>query len=114
MTQQLNILLNLKQEMNRGTLVLAVLCQLDEPRYGYALIERCQEVGLDVDQNTLYPLLRRLEKQGLCESIWQVEANRPRHYYKISSLGIEVRRALIQDYKQLEGALHELIKTQSA
>ena len=100
--------------MNRGTLVLAVLCQLDEPRYGYALIERCQEVGLDVDQNTLYPLLRRLEKQGLCESIWQVEANRPRHYYKISSLGIEVRRVLIQDYQQLEGALHELIKTQSA
>ena len=114
MTEQTNILMNLKQEMNRGTLVLAVLCQLDEPRYGYALIERCQEVGLDVDQNTLYPLLRRLEKQGLCESIWQVEANRPRHYYKISILGIEVRRVLIQHYQQLEGALHVLIKTKSA
>lgn len=100
-----NVIANLKQEMNRGSLVLAVLSQLDNAQYGYSLIEKFKECGLYLDQNTLYPLLRRIEKQGLCESIWVVEENRPRHYYKITQAGIEVRSILINEWKKFESSL---------
>jgi PadR family transcriptional regulator, regulatory protein PadR len=104
-----NVIINLKQEMNRGNLVLAVLSQLDNAQYGYSLIEKFKECGLDLDQNTLYPLLRRIEKQGLCESIWLVEENRPRHYYKITKEGIEVRNILINEWKKFENSLMKLL-----
>ena len=60
-------------ELRRGTVVLSVLSQLEEPRYGYALIQRLAEKGMEIDQGTLYPLLRRLEAQGLLDSEWSVE-----------------------------------------
>ncbi len=100
---------NLQQEMKRGTLVLAVLTQLDEPQYGYSLMGILDEKGLQIDQNTLYPLLRRLEKQEMLESIWEVEGNRPRRYYKISTLGISVRNDLIAEWKSLNKVLGNLI-----
>ncbi|MGM0396996.1 MAG: PadR family transcriptional regulator [Bacillota bacterium] len=100
---------NLQQEMKRGTLVLAVLSQLDEPQYGYSLMGILDEKGLQVDQNTLYPLLRRLEKQGMLESIWEVEGNRPRRYYKISSVGISIREKLIAEWNYLDKVLGNLI-----
>lgn len=114
MSELIVIITNLKQEMNRGSIVLAVLSQLNEAQYGYSLIEKFKEVGLDVDQNTLYPLLRRIEKQGLCESIWVVEENRPRHYYKITSDGIEVRNVLINEWKQFENSLFKLLGGKNA
>ena len=83
-------------ELRRGLIVLAVLTQLDEEQYGYSLIKRLSEKGLEVDQGTLYPLLRRLEGQGLLESNWRVESDRPRRYYAISEEG----RALLPQLKQ--------------
>ncbi|KAB3531546.1 PadR family transcriptional regulator [Alkaliphilus serpentinus] len=103
------IIQNLQQEMNRGTLVLAVLTQMDQQQYGYSLIQALNDEGIMVEQNTLYPLLRRIEKQGLLESIWQVEGNRPRRYYKISELGIKVRKELIKEWKLLEKSMANLI-----
>jgi DNA-binding PadR family transcriptional regulator len=104
-----SIVQNLKQEMKRGTLVLAVLTRVDEPQYGYTLITELSELGMAVEQNTLYPLMRRLEKQGLLESLWQIEENRPRRYYQISSLGRDVRNALITEWQSLELTMSKLV-----
>ncbi len=104
-----SIVQNLKQEMKRGTLVLAVLTRVDEPQYGYTLITELSELGMAVEQNTLYPLMRRLEKQGLLESLWQIEENRPRRYYQISSLGRDVRNALIAEWQSLELTMSKLV-----
>ena len=104
-----SIVQNFKQEMKRGTLVLAVLTRVDEPQYGYTLITELSELGMAVEQNTLYPLMRRLEKQGLLESLWQIEENRPRRYYQISSLGRDVRNALIVEWQSLEQTMSKLV-----
>ncbi len=100
---------NIQQEMKRGTLVLAVLTRVDEPQYGYTLITELSELGMAVEQNTLYPLMRRLEKQGLLESLWQIEENRPRRYYQISALGRDVRTALIAEWQTLEQTMSKLL-----
>jgi len=78
---------NLVLELRRGVIVLAVLSQLDKERYGYSLIKRLDDLGLEIEQGTLYPLLRRLESRGLLESTWNVEGSRPRRYYVISESG---------------------------
>lgn len=109
MSETEKIVLNIQQEMKRGTLVLAVLTQMDQPQYGYSLIQALSETGMPIEQNTLYPLMRRLEKQGLLDSIWQVEENRPRRYYKISELGRDVRAILIEDWQSLELTMSGLI-----
>lgn len=109
MSDFIAIVANIQQEMRRGTLVLAVLSQCNEPQYGYSLIEALALKGITIEQNTLYPLMRRLEKQGLLESVWQLEENRPRRYYQISPLGLEVRTALIEDWKRLENTMSALI-----
>jgi DNA-binding PadR family transcriptional regulator len=103
------ILQNFQQEMKRGILVLAVLSQLDEAQYGYSLIQALTNLSMPIEQNTLYPLLRRLEKQGLLDSLWQVEENRPRRYYKISDLGIEVRKVLLEEWNSLEITMKNVI-----
>lgn len=103
------IVQNIQQEMKRGTLVLAVLTQMDQPQYGYSLIQALTAQGLVVEQNTLYPLLRRIEKHGLLESIWQVEGNRPRRYYKISELGIQVRAELTKEWHALHVTMAKLL-----
>lgn len=104
-----SIVQNFRQEMKRGTLVLAVLTRVDEPQYGYTLITELSELGMPVEQNTLYPLMRRLEKQGLLESLWQIEENRPRRYYQISTLGKQVRIALIAEWQSLELTMSRLL-----
>jgi len=109
MTDMESVVQNIQQEMKRGTLVLAVLTQLDKPQYGYSLIEQLTKEGMSVEQNTLYPLMRRLEKQGLLESLWQLEGNRPRRYYKISQLGLNVRERLIKDWRLIEQTMSKLI-----
>ena len=100
----------LVQEIRRGNLVLATLSQLGEPRYGYALIERLADQGLEIEQGTLYPLLRRLEEQGLLESEWNVEGSRPRRYYVISPAGGEVLEALTQEWEHLAAVMNDLLK----
>lgn len=96
-----NVTENLIQELRRGTLILSVLSQLDKPQYGYSLKEVLSDKGLDIEQGTLYPLLRRLEKQGLLDSEWSVEGSRPRRYYVLSDTGKDVLQALTIAWEEL-------------
>jgi DNA-binding PadR family transcriptional regulator len=100
----------LTQELRRGVLVLATLSQLDKSRYGYALMDRMAELGLEIEQGTLYPLLRRLEDQGLLESEWNVEGSRPRRYYHTSPDGQKVLARLAADWFELNDVMTQLLK----
>jgi PadR family transcriptional regulator PadR len=100
---------NLINELRRGTLVLAVLSQLDEPQYGYSLKRRLAKGGLDVEQGTLYPLLRRLEKQGLLDSEWSVETSRPRRYYLLNQVGHETLNTLSREWRTLTEVMERLL-----
>ena len=93
---------NLVQELRRGVIVLAVLSQLDEEQYGYSLMKRLEDQGLQVDQGTLYPLLRRLEEQDLLESNWRMETSRPRRYYVLSSFGAKVLQEMAGEWSRIK------------
>ena len=97
-----------QQELRRGTVVLAALLSLRTPGYGYGLLESLAATGLDVDGNTLYPLLRRLEKQGLLTSEWNTDDARPRKFYRTSAEGDRVCATLLADWDQLSIALDNL------
>lgn len=97
-------------ELRRGTLVLSVLSQLSEQQYGYSLKERLSERGIDIDQGTLYPLLRRLEEQGLLDSEWVLGESRPRRYYQINAQGKEILQSLIHEWQAMVQALDQLIE----
>jgi len=99
----------LTQELRRGILVLAALSQLKEEKYGYALISSLAEKGLDIEQGTLYPLMRRLEEQGLLKSEWNVDGSRPRRYYQISTEGSRVLRELTQEWRDLTEVMEILL-----
>ena len=100
---------NLSQELRRGMLVLAVLTQLEEAQYGYSLKQRLAEKGMDIKEGTLYPLLRRLESQGVLESSWEIIDNaRPRRYYKISKLGKQIQQSLKADWLNMIGVMDNL------
>lgn len=105
---------NLTQELRRGVLVLATLSQLKKEKYGYALINSLAERGLEIDQGTLYPLLRRLESQGLLTSAWNVDGSRPRRYYVISPDGLRVLEALIADWRNLIHVTEKLLDESSS
>lgn len=96
-------------ELRRGVITLAVLSQLGKPQYGYSLIQLISEQGLQVEQGTLYPLLRRLEDQGLLESTWNVEGSRPRRYYVISQTGKELLPALKAEWETLARAMERML-----
>lgn len=96
-------------EIRRGTQVLSVLSQLKLEQYGYSLLQVLTEKGVEIEQGTLYPLLRRLEKQGLLESDWRVDGPRPRRYYKISAQGEEVLRSLTAEWHYLVGVMDKLL-----
>jgi PadR family transcriptional regulator len=96
-------------ELRRGAIVLAVLSQLREEEYGYSLKKLLAERGLDVDEGTLYPLLRRLEAQGLLRSRWRMEDSRPRRYYRLSVQGEKLARDLRGEWKALARAVDRLL-----
>jgi len=98
------------QELKRGTLVLGVLSQLKDPLYGYSLVSSLSEKGMDIDKNTLYPLLRRLESQKLLVSEWNVEESRPRRYYKLSEKGYEVLDTLAIEWENLNDIIVKLLQ----
>lgn len=104
---------SLISELRRGTLVLSVLSQLDTKQYGYSLRENLAEKGVDIDQGTLYPLLRRLEEQGLLDSEWSVTSSRPRKYYKINGEGEAVLAALTEEWKLLVTSMEQILEYQS-
>ncbi len=95
-------------EMRRGVIVLAVLNLLQKEQYGYSVLRLLAENGLDVDQGTLYPLLRRLESQGLLESNWRVEEARPRRYYTISPLGRQTLPQLQKEWDAIVSAVQNI------
>ncbi len=92
---------NLILEMRRGVIVLAVLSQCRQEQYGYSLMKSISEKGLEIDQGTLYPLLRRLETQGLLSSNWRLEDARPRRYYVVSPQGQAVLPKLIMEWESM-------------
>ena len=103
------LLEKLALELRRGVITLAVLSQLEDEQYGYSLIQLLSEKGLQVEQGTLYPLLRRLEDQGLLESDWRVEESRPRRYYRISPQGRELTPALQAEWHALVQAMERML-----
>ncbi|HAF62234.1 MAG TPA: PadR family transcriptional regulator [Anaerolineaceae bacterium] len=99
----------LQQELRRGVIVLAVMSQLHSEQYGYSLIASLNEKGFEVGQDTLYPLLRRLEQQGLLESEWRIEDPRPRRYYKLNETGREMLERLKQEWSAQETIIRRLL-----
>ena len=100
---------SLLQELRRGILPLAVLSTLSENKYGYALINELEECGIKIDQGTLYPMLRRLEDQGLLQSSWILEGSRPRRYYQISENGKQVLSTLVKDWRELNQVIEKIL-----
>lgn len=97
-----------QQELRRGTVVLACLLLLREPGYGYALLDRLQDLGLSVEANTLYPLLHRLESQGVLTSAWNTEESRPRRFYRTSPDGERLAAELLADWTRLDASIRQL------
>ena len=110
MANKTELLKNLELELRKGTLVLAVLSQLKQKHYGYSLVESLNEKGLKIDQNTLYPLLRRLDKNGLLEATWELVEPRPRKYYQLNNLGFEVLESLSETYHKSYQTVASLLK----
>jgi DNA-binding PadR family transcriptional regulator len=100
---------HLSLELRRGAIVVAILSQLDEPLYGYSLRERLAEQGLEIKEGTLYPMLRRLESQGLLDSDWEVGEGRPRRYYRLSVRGDELLGELKMEWDALVHAMGRLL-----
>ncbi|QIM20496.1 helix-turn-helix transcriptional regulator [Phycicoccus sp. HDW14] len=108
MTDDEGVLAGHLQELRRGTVVVAALASLRTPGYGYALLESLARNGFEVDANTLYPLLRRLEKQGLLTAEWNTEESRPRKFYRTSPAGEQVLAALRADWRSLDASISDL------
>ena len=100
----------LRQELRRGVLVLAVLGSLKQPHYGYSLRKQLQIAGIDIDEGTLYPLVRRLADQGLLESEWQQGDGRERRYYHLSSNGTALLASLTNEWQTLNSHLTKLLE----
>jgi PadR family transcriptional regulator PadR len=103
------VLENLRQELRRGTLVLAVLSELRHERYGYTLRSSLAEAGVELDEGTLYPLLRRLESQGLLVSEWREEDNRRKRFYRLSPAGKTALRQLTSEWQSINASLTRML-----
>jgi|SRR6516162_4033626 PadR family transcriptional regulator PadR len=101
---------NLKMELRRGSLVLAVLAQLRSEQYGYTLRKALAEHGMAVDEGTLYPLLRRLESQGLLTSEWREEDKRNKRFYVLSADGKQILKQLLAEWESIDSSLHGIVK----
>ena len=100
---------SLSVELKRGTLVLSVLSQLHNPEYGYSLVQKLEEKNTLIEAGTLYPLLRRLEKQQLLISQWDTSESRPRKFYVLSDKGKEVYVRLKSEWRSLSKQLNVLL-----
>lgn len=110
MTLDGNLFENLRLELRRGSLVLAVLTQLRSEQYGYTLRKSLAEHGMEIDEGTLYPLLRRLETQGLLVSEWREEEKRNKRFYKLSSDGKLILKQLLAEWKSIDASLNGILK----
>jgi PadR family transcriptional regulator PadR len=99
----------LKQELRRGVIVVAVMNCLQESQYGYALMKTLNDQGFEIGQDTLYPLLRRLEEQDLLQSEWRVDDPRPRRYYQLNQNGAEAYEILKTEWKTIDEVIRRMI-----
>ena len=104
------IVSGLVPELRRGTVIICVLAKLKEPAYGYNLIAELADTGIAIEANTLYPLLRRLESQGLLESTWNTEGVKPRKYYVSTALGKEVLSELARHWQDTAKSMDKLLE----
>lgn len=100
---------NLRLELRRGLLIVAVLAQLRNEHYGYSLRTDLAALGMEMDEGTLYPLLRRLESQGLLESEWREENKREKRFYKLSRQGRQTLKLLLTELEKINASLHRII-----
>jgi PadR family transcriptional regulator, regulatory protein PadR len=109
MTLDASIFDNLRSELRRGSLILAVLAQLRSEQYGYTLRKALADNGMEIEESTLYPLLRRLETQGLLRSEWREEDKRNKRFYLLSPDGKEVLEQLLAEWRSLDSSLSEIV-----
>src|ERR1700686_4103883 len=100
---------NLRLELRRGCLVLAVLAALRREQYGYTLRKTLSEHGLEIDEGTLYPLLRRLETQGLLVSEWREEDKRNKRFYRLSHEGKLILKQLLAEWQSINASLNGIL-----
>ncbi len=100
---------NLRLELRRGSLVLAVLAALRSEQYGYTLRKTLTGLGMEIDENTLYPLLRRLESQGLLSSEWREQDKRSKRFYRLSKLGEEGLAQLLEEWRKINASLEKVV-----
>ena len=104
-----NLFDSLRLELRRGCLVLAVLAQLRAEHYGYTLRTALSDLGLEIDEGTLYPLLRRLETQALLTSEWREEGGRRKRFYKLSADGKQMLKQLLAEWKTINQSLTRIL-----
>jgi PadR family transcriptional regulator len=100
---------NLRLELRRGYLIIAVLAQLRTEHYGYALRKALADQGMEIEENTLYPLLRRLESQGLLVSVWREENKRNKRFYRLSEAGVVILAQLLDEWRAIDAALNRIV-----
>ncbi len=110
MTGDTEIFENLRLELRRGCLVLGVLAQLRIEQYGYTLRKSLTNQGMAIDESTLYPLLRRLESQGLLVSDWREENKRNKRFYRLSPAGEDVLGRLLREWQSINSSLEGIVK----
>ena len=103
------VLENLRLELRRGCLILAVLAELRTERYGYTLRKALADQGMEIDEGTLYPLLRRLESQGLLVSEWREEDKRNKRFYRLSADGKVILKQLAAEWKNINASLDGIL-----
>jgi PadR family transcriptional regulator, regulatory protein PadR len=101
---------NLRLELRRGAVVIAVLARLRTEHYGYALRKSLLERGMDIEENTLYPLLRRLEAQGLLDSEWREEDKRNKRFYRLAAEGHAILARLLDEHSDIEASLRRIVE----
>ena len=100
---------SLRLELRRGCLTVAVLAHLRQEHYGYSLRKALAELGLEIDEGTLYPLLRRLEAQGLLTSEWREQGGRTKRFYRLSPGGRDMLKQLLAEWKSLNQAIARIV-----
>ncbi|QQQ17792.1 helix-turn-helix transcriptional regulator [Brevundimonas vitis] len=100
---------SMRLELRRGSLVLAVLARLREERYGYTLRQALAADGLEMEESTLYPLLRRLESQGLLISEWREEEKRRKRFYRLSPGGVAMLAELTAEWRGINASLEKIL-----
>jgi PadR family transcriptional regulator PadR len=100
---------NLRLELRRGSLIIAVLAQLRTEHYGYALRKALADRGMEIEESTLYPLLRRLESQGLLVSEWREEDKRNKRFYRLSGNGALILKELLEEWQTMNASLNRIV-----